>query len=381
MNERSGLFSPFAVTAAVFMVVAGCSSSSGPGDTTVALSVEPVASPTNQLDVAVTGTTDPGATVVASSARDTAQQTADAAGAFSLSLELVMNASNDIVVSAVDSAGNQIEDTLAVDHDGRAPANNFLAPAAGSATAAQSDFDVSVRFDEVTTGVEYFSGIDAGTFQIESDQTIGGVFQRDGTFSASFPAGTDLTPLFDEVLESGAAWLVPDSAAFSPGTNSLFMTVSDRAGNQSATRQVTFEVTGDPDQLIPVDATGTAGSSGNPLVVGLANADSVAGVQFDLTYNAVVIASVDSVTAADRAVSFAGADFNEISPGRVRVVLFDVDGDLITPGQGPVLTLWLSVGQGAASGSHPVFLEAILLSDRFGATSPLSDEAGQLTVP
>ena len=205
--------------------------------------------------------------------------------------------------------------------------------------------------------------------------------QQDGTTSTLYPAGSDLTPLFDTVTESGASWAVPDSAAFTPGANQMLATVGDRADNESSAAVVAFNVTADPDRLIVTDSEGSAGATGVPELIGLSNGDTIAGVQFDLVFASAAISSVDSVTVRGRASAFDGVDFNTIAPGRVRIVLFDSNGDVLVPGQGAILTLWLTVSAAATPGNYTLIAESIILSDPLGGTSTLAPASGTLRVP
>ncbi len=359
----------------------GCSDSSGPGDTTIELAVDSIPSPTNRLRPTVSGTTEPGANVTVSGPRDTLSALADGAGVFGLTVRLWPDAVNTITVLATDSAGNQAGDTLEVAHDGRVPIVSFASPEQGEITSGQSAFVIAVGYTDQGGGDIFVSGVDQASLRIQSDGTIGGVFQRDGTISIAYPAGTELAAFFDEVGAAEATLSVPDSLAFTAGTHRLQAQVADNAGNLSPPSDLTFEVTADPDRLIAVDASGAAGSSGNTLPIALVNADSVAGVQFDLLYSTSVIAGIEEVRVADRAASFGATDFNALAPGRVRVLLFDVDGDIVEPGQGLILHLLVTVQPDAASGSHVLTLTNVLLSDPGGETFGGPDAIGTFTVP
>jgi len=361
-------------------VLAACSDSSGPGDTTIELSVDPVVSPTNNRTPTVSGITEPGASVTVTSPRDTLNELADQDGAFALTVRVQPDAVNTITVLAVDSAGNQVGDTLEVSHDGRVPIVEFASPEQGEVTSGQTAFTISVGYTDQGTGDLFVSGVDPASLRVESDGAVGGVFQRDGTVSTVYPAGTDLALLFDEVGASAAVLSVSESTAFAPGTHQLRAEVMDFAGNLSPPTYRTFHVTADPDRLVAVDASGAAGSSGNSIPIALINADSVAGVQFDLVFSASVIASLEGVQATDRSASFGATDFNEVAPGRVRVLLFDVDGDVIEPGQGLVLTLSVAVQPDAPSGSHAVMLTGVLLSGPGGLTNQGPDASGTFVV-
>lgn len=358
-----------------------CSDSSGPGDVTVELSVVPIASPTNNATPTVSGTTDAGARVTVTSPRDTVSDLADAVGAFSLAIRLRSDAVNSIIVLAQDSAGNQAGDTFALAHDGLVPTASFAAPLPGETTSAQSGFTIAVTYVDQGSGSVFVSGVDPATLLIESDAAVGGIFQRDGTLSTTYPPGTNLARFFDEVSTSHATLTVPDSLAFESGSRSLRARVTDLAGNLSPPSLLSFEVNSDPDRLVAVNASGAAGSTGNTLPIALINSDTIAGVQFDLVYSVAVIDSVEAVVSADRAAALGATDFNSIGPGRVRVLLFDLDGDLVLPGQGVILNVSLTVQASAPSGSHTLTLTNVLLSDSRGGTAQAPGVSGTFTVP
>ncbi|MGD8697994.1 MAG: Ig-like domain-containing protein [Gemmatimonadales bacterium] len=362
-------------------LVVGCSDSSGPGDTTIDLAVDSVISPTNDLVPTVSGITEPGASVTVIGPRDTLNQLADGTGGFALTVRLWPDAVNTIAVSATDSAGNQIGDTLEVAHDGRVPVVSFASPGSGEITPGQSGFAIVTGYADQGSGGIFVSEVDPTSLRIESDGTVGGMFQRDGTISTAYAPGTNLAPLFDAVGAKEATLAVPDSLAFAPGSHQLRAHVTDFAGNVSPPGLRTFEVTADPDRLIAVDASGAAGSSGNALPVALVNGDTVAGVQFDLVYSTAIISTVEAVAVTDRSASFGATDFNEVAPGRVRVLLFDVDGDVIPPGQGPILTLSVAVQPGVPAGTYGLTLTSVLLSGPGGQTAGGPDASGIFQVP
>jgi len=367
--------------AVVTVVLAACSDSSGPSDTTIELTVDPVMSPTNELSSLISGTTDPAASVTVEAPLDTLSENADDDGAFSFSVSLLANAISEISILAVDQAGNRAADTLEIEQDIEPPDVDFVSPPAGGATPGQSGFTVELDFDEATAGVDYFSGVDSETFEITNSQPVGGVLRQDGTTSTLYPAGSNLTPLFDVVTEDGAEWTVSDSAVFTPGANQMLATIGDRAGNESSPAAIAFNVTADPDRFIVTDTEAGAGATAVSEIIGLSNGDDVAGVQFDFVFAPTVISSIDSVTVRDRASAFDGVDFNQVAAGRVRVVLFDSSGDVLSPGQGAILTLWLTVNAAAPSGDYSLTAESIVLSDPQGGTSTLAAASGTLRVP
>lgn len=355
--------------------VVACSSSSGPSDTTIVLDVDEVVSPTNQLSSTVSGTTDASATVTVTSPVDTASEVASSSGAFSVQVGLDGDTLNELVIVAVDPANNRASETVQVLQDGVAPVISIGRPLQGEVTAGQSGFDVTIAF------VETGSGVDQATLSITNSRDVGGVYQNDGSFSTGYGAGSNLVPIYT-VTGSGAATVVADTLAFQAGASLLSFRVSDLAGNTSSLFTRSFDVTADPPRLVVTDASGSAGSSGVPIVVGLASADTVAGLQFDLIFDTLVVASVDSVTAAGRAGSLDSTPFNEIERGLVRVLLFDNGGDAVTPGQGPVLDLWVTLAVGASSGGHAITLQDVVMSDPAGSTiTGLGPFSGTLTVP
>lgn len=362
------------VVALVGSLAVACSTSSGPSDTTIDLDVDEINSPTNQIMPAITGTTDAGATVTVTSPVDTASDVASNAGDFSVRVTLEANAINELTIHARDPAGNQTSTTEQVVHDGVAPAILVNRPQQGGVTAGQSGFQIMVAYSDAG------SGIDETTLSITNALDIGGVYQRDGSFSTTYAAGNSLLPIFS-VTDDSASTVVADSLAFRAGSNILSAQVSDLAGNTSNLATRTFDVTADPPSLIVTDASGSAGAS-VPIVIALTTADSVAGVQFDFFYDTLVVASVDSVTVAGRASSFDSTPFNEISRGQTRVLLFDNGGEIMLQGQGPILNLWITIDGGSASGGHTLTLDDGILSDPAGGTlTGLGPFSGTLTVP
>jgi hypothetical protein len=363
------------VVALLASLVVACSSSSGPSDTTIDLDVDEISSPTNQIMPAVTGTTDAGATVTVTSPVDTTSEVASGAGAFSVSIMLDANSVNELTIHARDPAGNETSTTEQVVHDGIAPTILVNTPQQGGITAGQSGFQILVVYSDAG------SGIDESTLSITNGLDVGGVYQQDGSFSTTYAAASSLVPIFS-VTGDSASTVVADSLAFQANTNILSAQVGDLAGNTSSLVARTFDVTADPPSLVVTDASGSAGSTGLPIVIAVANADTVSGVQLDFSFDTLVIASVDSVTTTGRANSFDSTPFNEISRGLVRVLLFDNGGDSVSPGQGPVLNLWVTLDASAASGDHTLSADDVVLSDPVGGTvTGLGPFSGTLTVP
>ena len=352
-----------------------CSTSpSGPSDTTISLNVDQVTSPTNQLTPTVTGTTDAGASVTVVSPVDTATGTASNTGSFSVQVTLAADQVNQVAVTARDAAGNQANDAQQVLHDGTAPTIQINLPLAGDTTAGQSGFQIAVAFNDGG------SGIDASSLTITNALDIGGVYRSDGTTSTVYAGGSDIGPIF-VTTGSTATTTVDDSLIFRAATNTLNAQVMDLAGNTSTLDSNSFDVAADTPSLVLTDASGSAGGTGIPVAIALANGDSVSGVQLDLLFDPAVVASVDSVTVAGRASILDGSPFNQIQAGQVRMLLFDSGGDSITPGQGPVLNVWVTIAGGAAAGGHTLTANAVVLSGPGGGTlTGLGPFLGTLTV-
>lgn len=362
-------------TLALLALALGCGDSSGPADTTIVLEIDPLPETTNRSALLISGTTDPGATVRVTGPVDTTSVTATGGGSFFASLDLDLNAPNDITVRARDQAGNQRTAAVTVLHDDVAPEIGFAEPLLMDTTESQSGFAISVGLSDEA------SGIDVQSLRIENDRAIGGVFRSDGTLTTVIDAGTDIAQLFEDLGGPTASLVVPDSAIFPAGDNRLSARVADLAGNLSTTATRRFVVAADPDNLVLVDASGTAGSTENPVLVGLANAFAAGGVQFDVIFDINVFASLDSVTVIDRAAGFDRPPFNEIAPGQVRVLVFDSGGGVIPAGQGPIATLWLTIDANAPSASHSLILDGIVVSDESGSTQAVSAVMGTFVVP
>ena len=351
----------------------GCGDSSGPRDTTIALVVDAPPAATNQNPLQITGNTDANARVTVTSPVDTIMATADATGDFSLAVMLMANAANEIEVRARDLALNLIADTLNVLHDDIAPTLTFTSPGTGTPTPGQSGFTISLSFSDES------SGIDPASFEITVDHEVGGLFTQEGSFSTTLPAGTDFSVVFGTITASGASLTVPDSLLFPVGTVSLTARVADAAGNTTtATR--TFTVGPSTERLVVVNAQAAAGSTENPVLIGLGNASPTRGVQFDVVFDPAIIASIDSVTVVERAAAFDDPPFNDLGGGRVRVLLFDSGGSAIAAGQGVVATLWVTLDAAAGAGEHTITLENIVASNENGGTSEPAAASGTLTV-
>ena len=353
----------------------GCGGDAGPSDTTNSVTLDAVTTPTNLPTQVIGGTTDPSSTVTVTTATDTAIGTTNTQGTFGLSITLAQNTNNAVSVESIDPAGNLATASTSILHDNTSPTVTIGQPSAVTPTTGQSGFDIDVNYSD-TGG----SGIDvaAGVVTIINNNDIGGVFKQDGTFSTTISSGNDLAvPLFS-VGSSQATYTVADTFIFPPGNNSINVSVIDLAGNEGSANRG-FSVGPDTTKLIVVNSTGAAGGSVD-VDIGLANGVIVAGVQFDLVFDALVVDSVVSATPISRASSFSSAPFNEIGAGVVRVLLFDGGGDTLAPGQGVVLRLNLEILSGAAAGASTLTLQSVVISNPGGGTTLAPDATGTLVV-
>lgn len=342
----------------------------GPDDTTIALTVNALTSPTNENSVVVSGSTDADSEVRVEATGDTVIGSAGGQGAFSFTLQLALNQLNTIDVQATDPAGNSTSETLTVLHDNIAPILSFTSPPTN--VGSQSGFTVAVSLADEA------SGIDANSLSISNSEDIGGAFKTDGSSTTAITAGDELISLFD-VSGGQAAFVVPDTFFFSAGINQLSASVSDNAGNNAnASHSVTVQP--DDSRLIIVDASGNPGDNDVPLTVGLANGIIISGLQFDIVFDTLIVDSIANPTPVDRAGSFSDSPSNETEPGRLRVLLFDGGGDIIDQGQGAVIQLTLFLSPTAPLGEASLGFQGIVASEPGGSTTGLADASGVLTV-
>lgn len=125
--------------------------------------------------------------------------------------------------------------------------------------------------------------------------------------------------------------------------------------------------------------TGVAGAEA-PAEVTLepAAGEEVAAIQFDLLFNADVLAY--SGAAIGTAAEEAGKDLvtNEIDEGHIRVIVSGFNQNVI--GEGAVARCTFAVPAGAADGRHPLTPDAVLLANPEGGAVPAVPEAGCVTV-
>jgi hypothetical protein len=90
---------------------------------------------------------------------------------------------------------------------------------------------------------------------------------------------------------------------------------------------------------------------------------------------------VEGVQATGRASGLESSAFQNLAPGRARVLLFDLAGAAAIPaGAGPVLTLTFRTATGAPGGDFPLELENGLVVDQNGEAFDLTLEDGRVSV-
>ena len=84
--------------------------------------------------------------------------------------------------------------------------------------------------------------------------------------------------------------------------------------------------------------------------------------------------------AIDRASTFSDTPSNEPERGRLRVLLFDGGGEVVSQGQGPVLQLTAKLNSAAPAGDIILNFQGIIASEPGGSSLGLPDATGTLTV-
>ena len=144
---------------------------------------------------------------------------------------------------------------------------------------------------------------------------------------------------------------------------------------------------GGPDTEPGAEATLTApsfiavGDTSLPADLLLRTNRAAAGLQVDVVMPPEVIPSVGGIASAGRASHLETGSFQNLAPGRTRVLLFDPDGQAsIPPGDGPVLTLTFAIAELAPPGISFIALENGLVIDGEGRAFELTLQSGEVTV-
>ncbi len=122
------------------------------------------------------------------------------------------------------------------------------------------------------------------------------------------------------------------------------------------------------------DSYGIPGSIGN-VSVNLENAEDIAGAQFTLT-DVPDNLTATAVNTTDRSSGFT-VGFNENNSGALKVILYNTEGKVIQPGDGPILEINYNISSDAVAGeSSQLQLSQVLLSDSDGVSIPVVPQNG-----
>lgn len=336
-------------------------------------SLDPQASPTSLETLTLTGTAEPGATLSVMGGAGAAMAIADASGAFSVEVDLTVDATNDLSVVATDAATNASEPTtLSIVQDSTLDAPVVIDPAA-SPTA---------------TNPVHLTGRSEPSAMV---QIVGGVAQVDVMADASGVFGADVMLHPNESNElhahragSGADTIVvivhDDMAPAAP-------TVSSIASPTGATSVV---VSGTTEPRVHVSVTG-----GVSAVTG--NADDTGSFALGVSLASDTTATL-AVVATDRAGNSSAATtlmvqqststpaapiLDQPAPPPTRNATYHLTGRVSTPGAG--ITVSVTGGMATASGpadpSTGVFAIDVMLNPNDASTLDVTSSQGSITSP
>jgi hypothetical protein len=235
----------------------------------------------------------------------------------------------------------------------------FVTPVTGGTTTGQSGIAIQLVYSDDASGIE------SSSLQVTSNRKAGGVFRRNGT-TMTVPVGIDLGSQFAGATAGSATWVVPDSLALEAGSTTLSARIADQAGNVG-TATVTFTVIADPDAVILSDLRANAGTTGVPWLVGTRNSQPLGGLQFEVSLNPAVIASVDSMRVTDRAANLTGSGFR-VTNNVLRVIAFDAQGSSMGSGESAILRVFVTLRAGAPAGSHGIAATGVWFAAEDGAS-------------
>ena len=325
------------VPTGILAVMPACGSGTlEPGTITIALLAPPAV--TNDGVVELTGlvTRTPAASgttiiVTATKSGQVESDTADASGAFLLTITLTINAENRILVSATDESGSTATpETVVVLHDGQAPRVSASTPAnqADGVTPAT----ITVQFDEPVVDGSAAIAVTQQGAAVTGNATLS-ADSRTLTFTPS--AALAINAVYEWTISGaedsvGNSQLVPTRQCFVTGGSGIFM-VADAADDVYATAAP-------PSALVPPDL----------LQIRMARADGMirTALQFDTprslsaTANNTLFAALDFDVDADSATGFT----------TVKDFVFTPNSILPHSGTGAEYTIWI-IPQATASDS------------------------------
>ncbi len=334
-------------------------------------SLDPQASPTSLETISLTGTAEPGATLTVTGGAGAAMAIADASGAFSVDVDLTVDATNDLAIVATDAATNASEPTTL-------------------SIAQDSTLDAPVTIDPVAsptaTNPVHITGRSEPSAMV---QIVGGVSQVDVTADASGVFGADVMLHPNESNElhahragSGADTIVvivhDDVAPAAP-------TVSSIASPTAATSIV---VAGTTEPRVHVSVTGGVASvTGNAddtgsfaLSVGLA-ADTTSTLAVVATDRAGNSSPATTMMVVQSTSTPAAPILDQPAPAPTRVATYHLTGRVTSPGDGTTVNVTggMAPASGTADPSTGVFAIDVMLAPNASNTLDVTSTQGSIT--
>ena len=119
-------------------------------------------------------------------------------------------------------------------------------------------------------------------------------------------------------------------------------------------------------------------NSNNNVNIVLVNKSELGGLQFTVEYNPLLI-SIDSVSGTGR-LSDIDLHYNEPTSGNFTVLVTDLSGQTISPGEGTVLQLKISVAQNTTPQAVNLDLDDIIFANSEGLTLSAASANGYFIV-
>lgn len=132
---------------------------------------------------------------------------------------------------------------------------------------------------------------------------------------------------------------------------------------------------------LSVDTLTTGPSERAQLPILLRSDRVAAGFQVDVVFDTTAIPEIANVAPEGRAARAGTLVFQNVAPGRTRILLFDQDGQpSLASGDGPVAVLSFDVSPSAPAGAFPVDLQQGLVVNGAGEEFDLTLRPGTVTV-
>ncbi|UCE18264.1 MAG: choice-of-anchor D domain-containing protein [Gemmatimonadota bacterium] len=132
-------------------------------------------------------------------------------------------------------------------------------------------------------------------------------------------------------------------------------------------------------ELDILDGSGFIGAEDCPVSIRLFNGQRVASIEFDLKYDQTVLL-IAQVLLTMRTIDIESIQYQETEPGLIQVSISDDEGNLIEPGEGPIVEVLCDVTSDAAGGTYPLALSHVTLLDARKAVIPTRTKSGIFTI-